>query len=460
MMRRTTDRLAATLLALFLTLAHAANAAAQGVGAGQSGIGAGAINMAVRATGGNGSPGSPYTGWTSALDLSASDVAYYFPARVFSFSAPLVFTGERVKIRCEPGAVLRFTGAGVALTSDGGAVKGDVNGVDIIDCKLVGNAAATIGVLLRSSHRGRYVLEITDFSAAGLKTQFAVGSDFDIKVSRHSSEPFKVTPVNGIVFDRRGAGEGNHAGNVKAIIEWVSGDGIVCHWCDSMVFHAGTSEGNGGRGRYFGPNTNQNTVIGGDDEANGGDDLTDEGTSNQFINYMTNKAGGTGVARFRGKRAVISGGRYDTVIIEAGAADTEVRGTPSYNLSGAGTINDSSTSTRWHSKFHNSTTGGYFIPNFDLPLAGAWANAGGSWAAVGYYKRGDLVFLRGCAAGGSGTITTLPTGARPSTDRGYGVRTGATPAPGTVTVSSGGAVVFASGSNSLVCLDGISFELP
>lgn len=98
-------------------------------------------------------------------------------------------------------------------------------------------------------------------------------------------------------------------------------------------------------------------------------------------------------------------------------------------------------------------------------FAGTWVNFGASYIPAGFYRSGGRVYLSGLVKSGVvGTaLFTLPVGYRPAP---YGVVSGvdlilpivSAGVLGVVTVSVGGLVTLASGSNVYVDLSSISFR--
>lgn len=93
-----------------------------------------------------------------------------------------------------------------------------------------------------------------------------------------------------------------------------------------------------------------------------------------------------------------------------------------------------------------------------ITFAGAWVNFGAPYEDGTYWKDtiGDI-HLQGRIKSGTGTITTLPVGYRPSGTNAFNVR--ASSALGVITIASDGVVALAGGDAGVALdLSGISFR--
>lgn len=93
-----------------------------------------------------------------------------------------------------------------------------------------------------------------------------------------------------------------------------------------------------------------------------------------------------------------------------------------------------------------------------------WANKGAAWQVGGFYKDHlSRVHLAGVVTGGTppSTMTTLPVGYRPASDRVFIVISQTAAAAwqlGVVKITSAGVVSVESGDTNLVSLDGVSYR--
>lgn len=327
-------------------------------------------NVAANKTGGTGTLADPWTGWNTAITWAAN-TAYYFPSGYYSYSTSPNFALENIRLHGDGPfkTYLKFTGSGVALNIDGGAAGGGVCGVVVANLSVRGNASATTGIYVRASHHMLLDhVEVRDVTGKALETHWSVlGTAINFRVSVNEGA-FGTRPTNGIYLDERGVGEQTTAWSfIDPIVEGVSGDGIVLANASTNVFTSGTSEGNRGRGVLIGAASANNTIIGMDNEVNTGDDFTDNGIRNSFINVLSAKIGsGSGMMRI-GNTSVgssIIGGRFNSIRIEAGATDALVDHA-GYNLEGTGTFFNGPTDVTLRS-IRNLRTGTWDVHPYDL----------------------------------------------------------------------------------------------
>jgi len=158
---------------------------------------------------------------------------------------------------------------------------------------------------------------------------------------------FGTTPVNGMLFDRRGAGENSTASEViDPIIEGVSGSGIKLVNANNVHVLSGTSEANA-RGIEIGSGSTRNAFENIDLEANTVEDALVQGSDNQFLNLLSVSTGALGVLHFNGTGAVrnlVNGGTFNNIALDTGTvANSLIR--VGYNFLGTGAITDNGTNT-------------------------------------------------------------------------------------------------------------------
>jgi hypothetical protein len=302
------------------------------------------VNVAEYASGGNGTSGAPWTGWDTVCPWAAN-TTFRFPIGQYNYSTvPVVsFTGIRL-VGEGPGTFLNFTGTGNCWVFDG------VNGPStlLIDVGMQGfliggNAAATNGLFLKSVHHSFFRdIRVTNVSAAGFLTNFAVANVYDKLQVSALGMAFTTTPVNGIVFGRRGVNENTTASVVNApVIENVSGTGIILDYALTNHIINGTSENNA-RGLQLTSSASANIITGLDLEGNSVEDMQIQGADNVFKNiYASSLVSAhlyTGAARNHFDGGVING-----VLVDAGAANNDFKSLMVRNNLGA--FADSGTST-------------------------------------------------------------------------------------------------------------------
>lgn len=302
-----------------------------------------------------------------------------FPSGTYNYSVTPNWAIQGLRIVGLGKVVLNFTGAGNAWVVDGGTPTGLVFDVQMENLTISGNATATNGLFLRSVHHSRFRdIRVNNVSAACLLTNFAVVDTFDTFRCSNNEAAFTTTPVNGMVFDQRGAGEQTTSGTViDPIIEGMSGTGIKFVNAVRMVVNAGTSEGNAGRGLEVNTNSGGNTFIGMDLEVNAIEDVLVQGADNQFINIGSGSAGAVGLLHFTSaaaKRNMVQGGIYNNITIDASVPNTRLIGA-GYNANGAGALTDNGSFTIKINTV-NITTGVADGPVLDSPTLLASSSAG------------------------------------------------------------------------------------
>lgn len=367
------------------------------------------------ASGGIGTSASPWTGWDTTITWAAN-TSYYFPSGYYSYATSPNFGLANIRMYGDGigATVFKFTGSGIALKFDDNV--GTTFGMSLADFSVRGNAAATTGLYLRSMHHlSIQNIEARDVTGACLETHFSVLGVLDnFRVSANEGA-FATTPTNGIKFGKRNAGEPTTAWTIiTPTIEHVSGDGIVCSDLNTSVFLSGTSEGNGGRGILLDTNSTENTIIGMDCEVNTGDDFTDNGTNNQFINCLSTAAGG-GSGMFRANTStntLIQGGRYNKIRFEVGATAPSARNLR-FNNDGGGSFFNAPTDSDLYA-LYNVTVGAWFVRSGTVTV----------YDEAGSPRDGSHTVANSVIIGGGGTVTVTLAGAAAFTSAGsYAVTT-------------------------------------
>ena len=185
-----------------------------------------------------------------ALALTAAEAAgagIHFPASAtdYVFGTPIVIDWDRASITADPGVRLKFTGTGKAISFDGGAGTGSLNGVRLGPVEIVGTATCTQLLHARACHRSKFDARLRDCASDGLLIEHCVGSEFNVVMSVNEGA-FVTTPTYGARVTRRGVGEGSAAIEMNVVIEGLSqsgGTGVYLDWCDRITVN-GISEGN------------------------------------------------------------------------------------------------------------------------------------------------------------------------------------------------------------------------
>lgn len=419
-----------------------------------------AVNVAQFATAGDGSPGNPYTGWDTAIAW-ASDRTYQFNAgKVFQYSTPLVIlnTHDTRLVGAGPGSsVLRFTGAGIALTVKSTSVL-TYTGNCVENLEIVGNALATGGILMESQHHSTVRnVRVREVAAKGLHWVWGICNLIENFRVSHNEHTVTVRPVNGIYVEKRASGETFQGNTItNPIIEGTSGDGIALHDALQNTILGGTSEGNtAGGGIFIADTSNGNTIIATDCESNFGADFHVSGSRNILLGVLS--AGTVNIDGGSGNQII--GGQMNQLNIGAGASHTILIG-QAINLMGGGAgMANSSTTTQWLTRLLNIGTGSWGTPVVTLNKNAPWVDVVGLEPASAVLL-GYTVTLRGAVTGGvAGTvIATLDAGQRPTTLRQRGVLCGS--GLGVLSIYPNGSIVWESGGTNTIHLDGVTFDVP
>lgn len=368
----------------------AANPVAVGV------VGTQTVSMTARSTGGDGSAGSPYTGWDAAG--FASSTAYTFDAgKYYSYSTPIVIqdtTATRLASAGGGPAFLKFTGTGKALTFKSTALGGHFySGIE--NLTILGNASATEGLYTEAVHHMRVVnVSVRDVSQKCFHFKFAVLNHYDTLQCSETGNPMTVHPVNGLYTEARGGGETFQANTLtNLIIEHMSGDGVILNDAWQNLFNGGTSEGNGGSGFYLTSNSKGNVFTGTDAEANGGaSDWDISGHFNRLENVLSDKLI---VIRSGSRKNVVRGGQINSLTIESGALYPYIENI-NYNLGGTGTLTLNEPTTTVWGVFTDIGSGGSGGGNVIVanPVNFATTSTGPSWDTTTF----NVINIGGAAA--------------------------------------------------------------
>lgn len=273
---------------------------------------------------------------------AAAGGALYFPRGAYRFSSGLQLGYSNVQLVCEAGAVLKFGNAGTAVAFANEAPRA-ANNIGIDGCTIDGGGVASDGILLQRAHHVSFRnVRVRNVTAACLRTKFSVIGEYTNFRCTINEEGAATMPVNGLVLGEDGPGEQTTASTfLNAIVEGVTGDGIVLDSAANLVFTAGTSENHhGGWGMTISPRSANITVVGMDFEDNLSGAVETRGSENVFLNILAtglfqvgSGARGNTIANSRVNRVVFDPGSYNNVMrendyaIEDGKAEPADRGT-------------------------------------------------------------------------------------------------------------------------------------
>ena len=269
-----------------------------------------------------GATGNGTTDDTAAINAAiaycaSKGKALAFPAKTYRVSnlAPLTVPGTI--LIGEPGARIKFTGAGAGITIDGSAPANLGNGIRIIirDLILDGNPSLTycIDALALVGGELKNVRCTNCVTAGVLLRRLGVSNLIDTLIVSHNIEAFVTTPVSGIILAQDCGG--NTLLNVR--MEGVSGPGIDIAGAVTTTILGGTSEGNG-TGLIIRAGQSLTTVVCLHCEANANFDFDITGYQNDFYNCAASSANSVKL-RSGSSANHFYNGFYNAIVLDAGS---------------------------------------------------------------------------------------------------------------------------------------------
>ncbi len=188
-----------------------------------------------------------YTAIQAAITAAgAVKGAVMIPPGTYAYGTTLDASFQGITIMGVGRPTLKFTGTGNALQLAMPTASTNRYDFCLRDFIIDGNANCTNGIYIQAYHHGFIEnVEVRNVNAAGLRTEFSVCTQISNFIVSYAFGAWTQTPVNGIVFDKKGASELTVDCTVtNAIIEGVSGAGIRIIAGACNTFLGGTSEGN------------------------------------------------------------------------------------------------------------------------------------------------------------------------------------------------------------------------
>lgn len=259
----------------------------------------------------------------------ANSLEVAFASGTYKYATTITLDWTRARVRFNGKVTLQYTGTGKAVSIDGGAsgslfdVRFGESNAPLIRCD-----SGTHGVYVRSLGHGVINADVLSAGTAGLLVEFAVACEFGIRCTKNAQSGanwVSTVPVNGMILNKRNAGEGVADCVFKnCIIEGTSGTGVTGDFIYRCTFLGGTSEGNTGGGYAETVDSGGNTLIEFFCEANGGADFTLSGSDSTTLIRCTN--GSTTTASSITRAAVLDGGEFDKLTISGSSVGTVLRG--------------------------------------------------------------------------------------------------------------------------------------
>jgi hypothetical protein len=262
--------------------------------------------------------------------------------KTLAYGTALTLTSSEFGIIGLGGSKLKYTGNGTdAILIDGhGSTNGARNVVlrdFIIDAPSAVNGLHTIKYVSSEVSNVR----VTGCTGTAFLNEFAVASQFSHVITSVNAAAFSATPTNGFVIQNYlGTGSSDNL-VLNPVIEGVSGDGIQLTNANGTLILGGTSEACGGRGVYISGNSQYNTLMDVDIEANTGHDIELASTGCRHTKLLNCVIQDDLYINGAPKETIVDGGSYGTITILAGALATSIINGCSY-----GTLNDSGTNTQ------------------------------------------------------------------------------------------------------------------
>lgn len=303
-------------------------------------------------TGGDGSAGSPWTGWDTALAWQP-DTSYIFPAGTYSYATAPNWAHNNARYLALGEVVLKHTGSGVAVKFDGAPTS---TTCDATNCKnaivfegftVDGNAATTDGVYVRGVHHSTFRnIRVKNAASAGFRCEWCVVDLIEnLRVSVNEGN-FTTKPQYGIFLDKHACCSGSNSTQntfINPIIEGLNGgtgDGLNCKQGDTNTVLGGTFEGNT-NGLILQQNCGSTRLTNAHTEANTALNLSVAGPFTQVIGFQAsgNPSGGDVAVQSTAYNTQFIGGAYSSTTtnfsLAAGSQGTILR-----DLAYAGAISD------------------------------------------------------------------------------------------------------------------------
>lgn len=204
-----------------------------------------------------------------------------FPAGTYTYATSPNFAVQNLVMLALGTVTFEHTGSGRAFLMDAGA--GGIYNIQMQgDFAVKGNANTDTsgGVFVRAIHHSKLKLRAYDMPGKAYLVNFAVLTDMDFTCSVNQ-QAFSITPTQGIVLDKRNAGEYVADCRLHLVMEGVSGLGVDFVDVQGCTV-TGTSEGNGS-GFRDSATCSDNTFVGFWCEVNTVRDYELYGLRNRFI---------------------------------------------------------------------------------------------------------------------------------------------------------------------------------
>ncbi|MEY2500578.1 MAG: hypothetical protein QOI07_912 [Verrucomicrobiota bacterium] len=292
------------------------------------------VDVAVFATGGDGTSGNPWTGWETIV-TKASNTCYYFRRGYFS-AASWIFDSQpgavlsNIQVRGESGTVLRFTGssgaggvggyipAGVGLCFAGNTDDPTIRPrrIFVSDIEIDGMGTAVTGLHYLNVHQADTKnLRIHDVTTHGMRLTWAILGQHDaFACTPDFDTQHGVRPQYAITLDASAWGYTTTQRFTATRIDGTTVAGINGVYCADCKFDTGSVEYSSGIGFLGSAICNNMVFLAMDFEGNDGGDVVISGNRNTFIagSYLS------GFHQLAGANTFIISGAYASITFDAG----------------------------------------------------------------------------------------------------------------------------------------------
>jgi hypothetical protein len=257
-----------------------------------------------------------YAAIIAAYNAVSPGGTLYFPGNsTYRISQPWTLTRSNVKIlAADPTAILQYVGGVTTyVVGDDGTSSVLYFNNEISNLTIRGNANVQNGLQITSQHHSKFLnLRIQNVASTGMLVKFAVGNQYDVRVSNNDcpGNNYTVQPAVGIDFAGLDVNHAATGSEAYLIVESVSGSGIKMGFTDFMTLR-GFSESNN-RGLEIYQQTFNLSVISMDFESNATEDVLLNGIGySQFIGInSTNKFNFN-----QGRGIALIGGQFKDIVI-------------------------------------------------------------------------------------------------------------------------------------------------
>ena len=294
------------------------------------------------ATGGDGTSGNPWTGWDTHCPWAAYTSFDFTPNEYFAYSNTLELPYKFITVNFNDAhLIFSPTTDKVGIEINGGSTGTNfIDHVTLKDLDFTGNSHTTDVIWTQLMERST-INRVTakNFTGYVLRGFWLVGGYFpDIHVST-LEQSMTVTPAGGIFLGQRGPGEySTTCVIVRPVVEGTTGWGINLDYAKNCSVISGTVENGSGGGVLIGTNSQYNTIIGMDNEVNGGYDFSILGSRNTLQDCIA--PDGALSLNVAGNNNMIINGAYDSL---GGPGTGTMVLQPGVPLAGSATVSGEST---------------------------------------------------------------------------------------------------------------------